>query len=185
MMIELKNTPFTEFLNLQGEQAQNYVFALQYGIFEGKDYFDFGEISEQSFGFVKDLQDLLFHGLTFKNCIEFISEKTEKDLDEIAKIPIFNLHQQRLYFRDSVEKINNIERIALVSSIKGIEDAAGIDVFNDYRSFLQYDALAGGDVTKFDEISKLPYNVCLTKLKLQKDRADYEKRLSEMMYRTK
>ena len=37
-----------------------------------------------------------------------------------------------------------------------------------------------GDLTKFEQVRKLKYSLCLTKLKLEKDRAEFSERLSKI-----
>jgi hypothetical protein len=50
-----------------------------------------------------------------------------------------------------------------------------LDKFGDFKTI---DALAGGDVTKYDEVLKIPLNTALLKLYYSKEVNDFRERLS-------
>ena len=147
-------------------------------MFEPLDLFKLGDLTDCQFGFVKDMQDLLnYEGLTWEKFFEEISNYKKITQRRIALMPLFDLHRARLYLKKEVEKINEIESNGLGHSPSSEEESAGINIFEKYRAFLQFDKLTGGDITKIDEIRKLPYSLCFAKLMLEADKAEFESNL--------
>ncbi|GAB2983962.1 hypothetical protein GCM10027049_21830 [Mucilaginibacter puniceus] len=62
-----------------------------------------------------------------------------------------------------------------------MENKAGIQAFERFKYINTVNALAGGDVTKWEEILNLPYDRVLTKLLLNKTEAEYQKRYSDLL----
>jgi len=61
-----------------------------------------------------------------------------------------------------------------------MEKRAGIQSFEKFRYINTVNALAGGDITKWELILAMPYERVLTKLLLNKTEAEYQKRYGEM-----
>lgn len=172
------NISFKEYVELQ-DRGQ-YDFYLRYGNIEPVDYFEIGDYINETFGFVKDMQDYLNStGLTWEAFIKEMAKKTGKTPEEVAKEPLFFLQQARLHAKAQIEFINEIENKAMSYAPSAAEESADLSVFEKYRAFIQLDKLAGGDVTKIEHIKALPYLVCFTKLSLEADSAEYQRRLSK------
>ncbi|RYY36803.1 MAG: hypothetical protein EOP46_05080 [Sphingobacteriaceae bacterium] len=62
-----------------------------------------------------------------------------------------------------------------------MEQRAGIQSFEKFKYINTINALAGGDITKWDAILNTPYNRVLTKLLLNKTEAEYQRKYSEMI----
>ena len=58
---------------------------------------------------------------------------------------------------------------------------AGIQAFERFKYINTVNALAGGDVTKWEEILNLPYDRVLTKLLLNKTEAEYQNRYADLL----
>ena len=70
----------------------------------------------------------------------------------------------------------------LLSSVPSLlEKKAGIGTFQKFRYINTVNSLAGGDITKWDDILNMPYDRILTKLLLNKTEAEYQKRYSELL----
>lgn len=178
----LNNISFLEYFELRNKKE--YDFALRFGNFEPLDLFKFGDFVDKSFGFVKDFQEILnYEGLTWERFFEEIEKETKLDKKQIAKYPLFELHRCKLYIKNEIEKINTIELNALGHKATNEEESAGLETFAKYRSFLQFDTLAGGDITKIDVVRLVPYSVCLAKLMLDADRKEYEETLFKIRNR--
>lgn len=174
--MKLINISYTQYYNLDEKRYYNDAFRL--GIFEPLDLFEIGNFVDQSFGFVKDWQEILnYEGLSFEKLINEMSLFVSKSKKEIASNSIFDLHRCIIYFVTQIEKINEIESKTLGHTPSNEEVQAGIDIFNKYHSFLQFNSLSGGDLLKFDQIRKLPYSVCLTKLMLDSDSSQFQTNL--------
>ena len=76
-----------------------------------------------------------------------------------------------------IEKENRL----LSSSATALEQKAGIQSFEKFKYINTINALAGGDVTKWEDILAMPYERVLTKLLLNKTEAEYQKRYADLL----
>ena len=177
--MKVLNITFIQYTNLKNRSQYDYY--LRYGNIKPVDYFKLGDFTIQNFGFVKDMQDYLnYSGLTWQSFIEEMAIKTKKSIKTIARTPLFFLQQARLFVKEEIEKINKIENIGLSHTPSMEEELANINVFEKYRAFLQYDQLTGGDINKIEDIKKLPYTTCFTKLSLEADKSNFERELNRI-----
>jgi len=182
MIIEVEDISFREYVGMNAADKIKINFYLTNGKFEPVDLFGFGSFLEQTFEFVKDWQEILRSedGLSWKIFMDEIEKITKIDATILAKKSIFDLQKCRYFILKEVNQINEIESIALNHAHSAREQSAGLEIFANYKSFLQFDSLADGDLTRFKEVGNLPYSLCLTKLKLEKDRAEYSERFSKL-----
>ena len=176
MKKEVVDISFQDYISLNNRSQYDYY--LRYGKLKPLDYFKLGDITEQSYGFVKDMQEYLnYSGLTWINYFKTMEEYGHKIN---PKDSLFTLQQSRLWLKEQIEFVNKLESDGLGHTPEPDEEVAGIDMFGKYRSFMQLDKLAGGNVTKYDEVRKQPYGTCFTKLKLESDKIEYETRLNKI-----
>jgi hypothetical protein len=171
MKTGVKDITFKDYVELKDRMMYDYY--LEYGKLEAEDFFSVGSFFEMSFEFVKDMQYYASIGLSWEKFLEELSKVTGKDLKELSDYSIFDLHKQKLYFIEQVEKINKVESDYLGHAPTPEQVQANIDRFNSYGAFIQYDKLAGGDPLKFEDVKKLKYDFCFTKLKLESDRDSF------------
>jgi len=184
MKIKKPNISFVDYVNLKDRTEYDYL--LKYSELVAEDYFKLGDFLNLEFGFVKDIQEYLnYTGLDWKTYFEEIAKHTKKDIKELAQIGIFNLYQSRLYLRDQINIINELESNNLGHKASIEEDQAGIEVFNKYRSFLQFDHLTKGNIEKIEEIRKIKYSVCFAKLMLDADRVEFDNKLFKIRNKKK
>jgi hypothetical protein len=62
-----------------------------------------------------------------------------------------------------------------------LEKKAGIQSFEKFKYINTINSLAGGDITKWNEVLNMPYERVLTKLLLNKAEAEYQKKYSELL----
>lgn len=175
MKVKIVNITFKQYFNLEDRTAYDY--ALKYGKLPPCDFLGLGSFLERPFGFVKDMQYLATSstGLTWSGFFEQLEKLLKISFDKLTDKSLFELYQTRLYCVEEIEKINKTESESLGHSPTPEESAAGLERFAEYKAFIQYDALAAGDLTRFEEIEKLPYSLCFTKLKLEADRDQYDR----------
>lgn len=169
-MIQISDISLGDYLKL--DDKSEYYFAMKYSnVFnEPIDEFKVGDIMELSFGFIKDLQFELEQGITFSKQLEILQELTGKN---IIKEKLSKICRQICYLMDGMELISKAE-LKLVRDPSGEELGANIDRFEGLGIFLQFDSLTGGDITKYDNVRKLPYHLCYTKLYCDKQKYEYE-----------
>ncbi|GGH03643.1 hypothetical protein GCM10007352_06380 [Mucilaginibacter phyllosphaerae] len=68
----------------------------------------------------------------------------------------------------------------MASAATALEKRAGVHAFEKFRYINTVNALAGGDITKWNQILAMPYERILTKLLLNKTEAEYQKRYGEL-----
>ncbi|MEN0053638.1 MAG: hypothetical protein AAGC65_08210 [Mucilaginibacter sp.] len=87
-------------------------------------------------------------------------------------------HSQTFFYL--LSQLINEENQLLASAPTAFEKRAGIQAFEKFKYINTVNALASGDITKWDAVMNMPYERVLTKLLLNKTEADYQKRYSEL-----
>ena len=173
MIIKAPNIDFKLYDSLTDRSQYDYY--LRYGEFKPANHYEHTELLNSSFGVVKDVQEILnYAGLNWEALNELISVN-------IGDEPVFNLQQQRTWFKDQVEQINKLEANGLGHKASAEEEAAGLDRFEKYRSFPQLDKLMTWwpQYTK-DQIRELDYTFCFTKLKYEADKREFEEDVNRL-----
>jgi len=170
---------FKEYVELKDRTTYDYY--LRYADFEPGDLFGLNDITEHTYGFVKDVQELLnYTALTWGNYTELLEEYNISTPINTGNLSLFKLHCSKLWLKEQIEQLNELESIALGQASTAKEQAAGVDMFAEYRSFIQLDKLSDGDILKYDEIKKMPYLRCFTKLKLEADKQTFQINLNNL-----
>jgi hypothetical protein len=179
MKIKIENIPFTSYAVLLDKKAyDNY---LNYSDIKPVDVFNLGAFVDLPFGFVKDMQEYFnYSGLTWDDFMTEISNITGLSVKKIAGYGIFDLKAALNYCQSQIEEINKIESENLGHSPTSEEQQAGIEMFNKYRSFIQFDSLTGGDLTRIEAVRNLDYATCFSKLMLEADRDQYNRNISNI-----
>ena len=178
--MKLKNITLAEYIALTEEEKENYEFALLYATeCEARDVLEYGDMTKKPFGDVKDYQYLFNKENSVKS---FIDKYGYEYLNLLSVFDFFAFYR---YIYSEVERINNIENILLSYEPTNEEIEAGMDGMAKFSAIIQIDALAGGDVLKYESIRKLTYEDGLTKLALDKERNEYQKRYMKIITRKK
>ncbi len=178
----IKNIPFYQYWELPEKERERYDYVIKYSVKlkTNVDIFGFGDLTGCSFKFVKDLQSEFEDGVSWESFLKLITEETGETMQDIAKNGIFDLCMGINHIRQSVIEINVMESENLGHASTTNEEAAGIDRFNKYGSFLQYDSLTGGDITKIKQVEKIKYSICYAKLLLEKDRNEFQEAFNKL-----
>jgi hypothetical protein len=171
MKINVKDITFTEYMNLKDKSE--YDCYLEY--LKAEDIFCIGNFTDLSFGFVKDMQE-------YVNCNELTWNVYFKELHNLKNISakklgsmsFFKIYKSLLYIIEQISSINKLESENLGHNPSSEEMQAGIEVFNKYKAFIQFDTLTRGDITKIEAIRKIEYNVCFTKLMYDADKNQFD-----------
>lgn len=176
-MITLKPITVSEYADLEDAQKKHYDFAMKYAFrfTDPDDEYNIGDMMEMPFGFVKDLQYEMEHGLTWNKLIDFALEATGRQ--SFADEPLEKLSRFLNYLKTSVEKIVENESLTLAHEPTDREASAGLDRFNELGVYMQIRSLTGGDVTKTDAVRKLPYSLCFTEMYAAKQLYEYNQAL--------
>ena len=177
--MQVLNIPFYQYSSLK-DRAQ-FDYYLRYGKIDAADVFKLGDFTDLSFGFVKDMQELLnFEGLTWLSYFEMMGKHTGLTVDKIAKYGLFTLQQGRIYCRQQIEMINKLESQNLSSGVGADEEQAGIDRFQMFRAFPQFDKLIKEWGMTWEQVEQMPYSRAFAKLKYDKEVAEYTEQLTKI-----
>ena len=162
--------------------VKNYLFhpnrseydaLLQYST-ASKDIANLGDLINCEFGFVKQLQYSVSKGFNIDGLVEYFPQVNIYELKFSQFVQLIN------WIKNQLEFINKLESDNLSYQPDGKEEAAGIDDFNKFGYLVQIDSLAGGDITKYEQVKKTKYMDCFTKLLMNKTTFDYTKRLNKL-----
>ena len=166
--MEIENITFLEYTNLKDKSLYDYAAQFSRKLNTAKDLFDIGDFTKLTFGQVKDAQYLFSSGVSFEKMFKFVSQVTKDPYNKIAKQRFFDLCMCRRFVEEQLQEIHKLE-LNIYHETDARDESAGIDRLAKFGVLIQIDSLAGGDVLKYDLIKELPYNLCFTKLLMQKE----------------
>jgi hypothetical protein len=175
MTIEL--ITLNEYLSLDSEKQSEYNFFMKYSIQLNTpvDHFRLGDLTEtQSFGMIKDLQHDISRGINIYKIAEYLQTLTKQ---KIINEYLDKICQQWKYIVVEIQRIINIENIALAYYATNEEKTAGIDKLNGLGIYLQFRNIAREINLTIDQVKAMPYLEAFTELVTQKKIHDYEKEL--------
>lgn len=182
--MKIYNIPYKEYYTIK--DRREYDYTLKFGIFSPVDIFQLGNFFDCSFGFVKDMQENLSDAFfTWDDYIKEINKYKKISLSEIAGHGIFDIHRSILYCQEQINAINENEAKFLGHIPTAEEVEAGCEIFDKYKSFIQFDSLTGGDITKINLIREMPYSECFLKLMYDSDLKAFETNLFNIRNRPK
>lgn len=148
------------------------------------------DIKEHSFGqkiylhqLLKDSENDIIKILPDIVLVYSQEQITKKDFDinkinelnnQFDNIFLVSLYATAMNYVLQLKDILEAEHNVLSSEPTREQKLAGIDMFNDFGVMNTIKALAGGDVLKYDAITKLEYNVVFTHMVMNKVQADFE-----------
>ncbi len=169
---------------MAGVDNERVNYVLTYGEFKPVDLFKIGDIIEREFGLVKDVQEAFNYGsLTFEKYLKIMVEYSFTSEKTFYNTSVYDIKSSLVFLTNEIEKINELETESLGRESSAEEKQADSDRFQKYRSFMQFDSLCGGDILKFEQMKKVPYLICFTKMMLEADRAEFNKDLHKIQMR--
>ena len=166
--MELENITFIQYLNLKDKSIYDYVSNYSRVLNKPEDIFKIGDFTKLTFGQVKDAQFTFKNGVYWHDLINFVSYIKNISHQKISNNKFFTLCKVRRFIEEQLNEIYKLE-LNIYHDVSNLDESAGIDSLNKYGVLIQIDKLAGGDILKYDAIKNLPYNLCFTKLMMDKD----------------
>lgn len=129
----------TFFTYAQLEDKTQFDFVIKFSKeFELKnDYFKIGDITELTFGQVKEIQHKYEKGLEYSGYIDFLKDVKNLKVEEIVNTRLLDFYQSLNYLNSEIERLNIIEAKTLSHEPSSLEIRAGIDKFNVFGNFNQ------------------------------------------------
>lgn len=157
------------------------------------------DIKEKSFGqkiylheLVKENEENIVNALTDIVLVYSQEQITGKDFD-IGKINdlknsfdnifLVDLYSTAMYYIEQLKVVLESERNVLHKEPTREQKLAGIDMFSDFGVMNTVKALAGGDVLKYEAVTKLEYNIVFTHMVMNKVQSDFEENYRAVMKR--
>ena len=171
---ELYDYTFKEFVSLPVEERELYK---AYGLRAGAKNLTSVDPQEWQWGRIKQIQDLVNKEyLWLDDIAEVVMIALDKKRDEVELMKWFEIARFYTFILKAVTEINTKEQ-QLSYEPDAKEMNAGISEFQKFGWFSTLDRLAGGDVLKYDEVGRQPWNIMFAKLLLNKTEGEYNKNL--------
>ena len=135
-----------------------------------------------TFEAVKETQYQLKRQLDYKAMIEIVSRQINSDILSIDAHVFFGTFNG---IAKSILEITEIENNALGHTPTGDEMIASEEVggFESFGYLPEMDRLANGDILKYEEIKKLSWSDCFSKLAYDSRQSRYQNKLIELMHK--
>ena len=135
-----------------------------------------------TFEAVKETQYQLKRPLDYKTMIEIVGRQIDGSLFEIDAHVFFGTFNG---IAKSILEITDIENNALGHTPTGDEMIASEEVggFDSFGYLPEMDRLANGDILKYEEIKKLSWSDCFSKLAYDSRQSRYQNKLIELMHK--
>lgn len=139
---------------------------------------DIEDLQSIEWGKIKEIQGVINIDFTLDIMLHVCS--TIKDIKNIEELKWTKLFPFYNFILAGLKKISKLEeRLSYEPTI--YELSAGIEDYNQYGIFVTIDRLAGGDPLKYEQITKLPYNIVFSKLLLNLTDSNFQKKYSEII----
>lgn len=167
------------------DKKRDFLFLVDFGIFNGEklkegDYIYGKPLAELPFEKVKTFMTLYSTGETGQIMEEIMDEK---GLEYILNMKAWQVILAFRKILHDIENLINIENNTLVSQFPseygGLMEQVDFSMFN--QEYIQLNDLAGGDITKFDIIRKMPYKECFVQLLYIFKNNEFEKAVTKSM----
>lgn len=167
----IKLISYEKFLELNHIDFELYKNA---GLALKPDSWNVSDVMLWDFITVKKIQTIIESDYTFEDIPRIAQILTGYPVQKIMQklwTEVFAFHN---FVVRQIEKINELEK-KLVYEPDNTEIEAGIERFGQFGYFATVDALAGGDITKYDQVGAVDYATVYAKLLLNKAENEYRK----------
>ena len=178
----IEDISFREFIALDTEQRQEYEFYIRYSLTldSPEDHLKIGDMTEQPFGLIKDLQFDFSQGLTWEQFLGYVARITGEDIKQVAGRSLFQLCQVKKYIMNEIDRISEIEFQTLNYIPTDRELQAGIDELSTLGAYLQFRSIARALNLTIDQVKSMRYDEAFLELVTQKRISDFESRLRKL-----
>lgn len=176
---------YNQYVAMSEDKKRDYIFLVDFGKFNGEklkedDYIYGKPLAELPFEKVKSFMTLYTTG-DIQQIMQEIMD--EKGLEFILGMKAWKIILAFRKILHDIEKLIDIENNTLVSQFPseygGVLEQVDFSMFN--QEYFQLNDLAGGDLTKFDTIRKMPYKECFVQLLYIFKNNEFEKMVTKSM----
>lgn len=180
-MIELEKISIRQYCEL--EDRSEYDFAIKYArlFTNAKDEYSIGDLTEMTFGFIKDLQYDIESGITFEKYIEIVQQLTK--IKNIGSEPLDKFIRFTNYILESIKQIIEVENISLSHEPDADEEQAGMGLFDGLGVYLQIRSIATTFHIEPQKVREWKYSDAFVEMVTAKRLSDYERNLHKIRHR--
>lgn len=173
--MQLNSINIGEYLHLSEEERESYDFAIKYSEqAEARDILAFGDLTDKTFGEVKDWQQRFSEQDVF---VKFLTNY----YPESVGFDVFKFFAAFRFVEGEVLRVAEIEAKLLHHEPSIEEEAAGLERFAKLGVGIQIDSLAKGQVWMYETVRQMPYKECLFKMVLDKTNNDYQNEFQKVL----
>jgi len=177
----LKNITLSEYLALDNQEEYNFFMRYSRALNNNPpDVFSVKDLTEKSFGLVKDLQFDLAAGMDWNHIIEYIMKLTGKTYSQITIMRIDKFCQGWKYITNEVERISEIESQVLAYIATDEERQAGIEKLGVLGVYMQFRSIAITLGYSIEQVKAMRYDEAFLELTTQKMLSEYEQELMKV-----
>jgi hypothetical protein len=190
-MLQFVNEQFDE-NNLMNQPLPDKVFL---GLRQFDKYYPPGQmiwaqhLTFESIASNKKLNDLQKIPDIIATCIQKPDEYSEEVSEElkpfILKLSLFEAMAISGWYLKAITAFYKTAKLKNDEDYTNEQIRAGIKEFSKFGAFNSIDALAGGDITKWEAVVRLPMSDVVLKLKMNQQQYRYEKKYHEIMLKKK
>ena len=167
--MKLNSINIGEYLHLSEEDKEEYDFALSYSVqAEARDVLSFGDITDKTFGEVKDWQQRFTEPDVF---VKFLTNYYPQSIN----FDVFTFFAAYRFIENEVIRISEVENKLLKHEPSPEEEAAGLERFSQLGVGIQIHSLAHNQTWMRETVRQLPYKECLWTLVYDKTCSDYQR----------
>ena len=176
---------YNQYVAMSEDKKRDYIFLVDFGIFDGEklkedDYIYGKPVSELPFEKVKSFMTLYAAG-DIQQIMQDIMD--EKGLEYILGMKAWAVILSFRKILHDIENLLDIEDRMLTSQFPseygGLLEQVDFTMFT--TEYFQLNDLAGGDITKFEAIRKMPYKECFVQLLYIFKNNEFEKMVTKSM----
>lgn len=160
------NIPYSVYGILPEDDKFQVDFIVEYSNLEEKDYFSNIPLEGREFGFVKGLMQYFIDG-RFDDLMKELFSLPDYDETKVLSAPAWKVILTLKYIATKLNNLLLVESKMLTPMVndgKYDDFIAQVDFSMFNTEYNQVRELAKGDILKFDEIRKLPYDKCIVEL---------------------
>jgi len=178
--MELDNITFGQYLALPDQDEYDFFMMYSTALTNPVDEFDVGDMTERTFGLVKDMQFDLVQGVAWVSIMEYIMKLTTYTARQLQDMPLDTFCRGWKYIQGEIERISEIESITLAYTPTDEEVRAGIDKLGALGVYLQFRSIATALKYSIDQVKAMRYDEAFLELTTQKLLSEYESEIARI-----
>jgi len=176
--MELLKLQYSQLINLDIESL-SYYKAVGLSLIS-RNVYETDDIIDWKYGDVKEMQDHFSVAMSLDEIPMVLSLSCSKTAEQLEKAYWVDVFEYYNYIKAEVLRTVKLEEADLSYEPDVDELGAGIERYNQFGILVSIDRIAGGDVTKWETITEMPYRIVHSKLKLSKVDTEYQNALTKI-----